>query len=311
MSSVATETPPGWRACVPGTPGYPVLLAQLSAPPRLALRGTLEAQEVMVAVVGARRLTAYGEDLAYEIAGGIAAAGVTVVSGMARGIDGAAHRGALDAGGRTVAVMGTGPDCLYPPEHRGLADRIAESGALLTQFPLGTPPHRGNFPTRNATISGLCLGVVVIEARRRSGAMLTAGAGGDQGRIVMAVPGSVHNPASRGCHDLIRDGAILVTSAAEVLEAVRPDGVSEMVLPGVEEPAGRAFGDTRDEVVAVLECGSLTLDEIVAAVRDGPTEAVAAVARLRLDGFIRLRDGAYCLAATANPRNKAVRNRVV
>jgi DNA processing protein len=289
-----------------------VLLGKLSTPPVLAVRGMLDPAAMMVAIVGARRLTAYGEELAYEIAHGVAAAGVAVVSGMARGVDAAAHRGALDGGGKTVAVMGTGPDSIYPPEHRGLADRIAASGALVTQFPPGARPLRGNFPTRNETISGLCLGVVVVEARRRSGAMLTAGAAGNQNRIIMAVPGSVHNPASRGCHDLIRDGAILVTSAHEVLEAVVPDSLADLLLRGPEGGEERElFGDARDVVLEALERGNLTLDELVAAAGAVASEVVSAAARLRLDGLIRLRDGAYGLASERYGRNRTPRNRVV
>jgi DNA processing protein len=312
VSSAAPEPAAGWWSCRPGTPAYPVLLGALAGPPVLAVRGALDPTAMMVAIVGARRLTAYGEELAYEIARGVAAAGVVVVSGMARGVDAAAHRGALDAGGRTIAVMGTGPDSIYPPEHRGLAEQIAGSGALVTQFPAGARPLRGNFPTRNETISGLCLGVVVVEARRQSGAMLTAGAAGNQNRIVMAVPGSVHNPASRGCHDLIRDGAILVTSAHEVLEAVVPDSLTDLLLPGFEGAGGREhFGDARDGVIDALERGNLTLDELVDAVGDEASEVVSAAARLRLDGLIRLRDGAYGLASERHGRNRTPRNRVV
>jgi DNA processing protein len=252
----------------------------------------------MVAIVGARRSTAYGEEVAHDMAMHLAAAGVVVVSGMARGIDAAAHRGALDGGGRTVAVMGTGPDTIYPPEHRRLAERIASSGALVSQFPVGMGPLRHNFPTRNQTISGLSLGVVVVEARRQSGAMLTAGAAADQGRTVMAVPGSVFNPASRGCHDLLRQQVILVTGAAEVLEALTFDPLSRQVRfddDPKEDAVG--FGDARDRVLAVLRTGSMTLDEVVAAVGAPAPEVVTAVARLRLDGHVRLRDGAYGVVA--------------
>ncbi len=311
MSTAEPDPPPGWRRCLPGSPEYPVLLGQVRQPPALVVRGTLEPAAEMVAVVGARRLTAYGEEIAYQMGAHLAAAGVTVVSGMARGIDAAAHRGALDGGGRTVAVMGTGPDTVYPPEHRGLAERIAAGGALVTQFPARTRPLRQNFPSRNEVISGLSLGVVVVEARRQSGAMLTAGSAGSQGRTVMAVPGSVHNPASRGCHDLIRDGAALVTSAQEVLRLLHSDPMFQLVLPGVGRAARRGYGDTRDLVVSALEAGSLTLDEVVAAVAKPSAEVVTAVARLRLDEAVRLRDGSYGLATAPPNRNRSAGNRVV
>lgn len=248
----------------------------------------------MVAVVGARRSTAYGEEVAHEIGYELAVAGLVVVSGMARGIDAAAHRGALDAGGRTVAVMGTGPDSIYPPEHRALAERIAGSGALVSQFAVGTRPLKGNFPMRNETISGLSLGVVVVEARRRSGAMLTAGSAGNQGRAVMAVPGSVLNPASQGCHDLVRDGARLVTCARDVLTEVRAESLFRLVDIGRSSAGLHAnYGDVRDEVLHLLRTGSMTLDEVVAGLEALGPDVVTAVARLRLDGEIRLRDGAY------------------
>jgi DNA processing protein len=183
------------------------------------------------------------------------------------------------------------------------------SGALVTQFPVGTPPHRGNFPTRNMTISGMSVGVVVVEARRQSGAMLTAGAAGNQGRMVMAVPGSVHNAASRGCHDLIRDGAHLVASAQDVMADLRMEPI--LALLDAPPEATSRFGDARDAVLATLRAGSLTLDEIVAAVNSPSAEVVTAVARLRLDHEIRLRDGAYGLALERTVRNRTVRNRVV
>jgi DNA processing protein len=194
VSTAETDLPAGWWSCGPASSDYPTLLRDIYAPPMLAVRGEIECGAETVAIVGARRCSSYGEAVAYQMAVNLAAAGITIVSGMARGIDAAAHRGALDAGGRTLAVMGTGPDSIYPPEHRDLAESIGASGALVTQFPAGTLPRKGNFPTRNATISGISVGVVVVEARRQSGAMLTAGAAGTQGRIVMAVPGSVQNP---------------------------------------------------------------------------------------------------------------------
>ena len=292
MSTAAPELPAGWRPLRPGSPAYPRLLGEIRDPPALVIRGELATDAVMVAVVGARRSTAYGEEVAYETGFQLAAAGVVVVSGLARGIDAAAHRGALDSGGRTVAVMGTGPDMVYPPEHRALADRIAGSGALVTQFPVGTGPYPYNFPTRNETISGLSLGAVVVEARRRSGAMLTAGAAGNQGRVVMAFPGSVHNPASQGCHDLIRDKASLVTCAADILAEVKTEPLHQLL---VDHPRPR-FGDVRDDVLNILRVGSRTLDEVVAGLEVPVADTVTALARLRLDGEVRLHDGTYGIA---------------
>ncbi|GAC1581823.1 MAG: DNA-processing protein DprA [Candidatus Dormibacteria bacterium] len=292
------DLPAGWWECRPSDATYPRLLGAITTPPSLAVRGRLEAATPMVAIVGARRCSTYGEELAYDIAYELAGMGVTVVSGLARGIDGAAHRGALDGGGATVAVMGTGPDAVYPPEHRELADRISAAGALVTQFPVGMQPLPHNFPRRNQTISGLCVGVLVVEARRKSGAMLTAGAAADQGRVVMATPGSVRNPASRGCHDLLRDGARLVTNAGEVMAETSTEPLFRMLVSPLSEPGRQRFGDCRDGVLLALETGCMTLDELVAEVNLPSPEVVTAVARLRLDGELRLRDGAYGLATT-------------
>jgi len=312
VSFAAPEAQEGWSQCRPGQPGYPHLLAAIRDPPALVVRGRLEPAAPMVAIVGARRCTPYGEELAYEMAFELAAAGMTVVSGLARGIDAAAHRGALDAGGATVAVMGTGPDHVYPPEHRSLADRVASAGALVTQFPAGTVPAAHNFPLRNGTISGLCIGAVVVEARQRSGAMLTAGAAANQGRVVMAVPGSVRNPASRGCHDLLRDGAHLVTNAAEVLSETRAEPLFQMLAPtAAPVRATRRFGDDRDQVTRALRAGSLSLDELVGEVDLPASDVLTAVARLRLDGDIRLRGGSYGLAARRPNGNRAGPRRVV
>lgn len=164
----------------------------------------------------------YGRQVAEKLAGGLARAGLTVVSGLARGIDGAAHRGALDAGGRTLAVMGTGLGEIYPPEHAGLADEIARQGALLTENKLLQPPLPGLFPQRNRIISGLVLGVVVVEAARNSGALHTVRHATEQGRDVFAVPGRIDSLASAGCHDILRDGAMLVRDVDDVLHSLGP-----------------------------------------------------------------------------------------
>jgi DNA processing protein len=212
----------GTRALVQGDAEFPARLVDLpSAPLILYARGTLlPADEQAVAIVGTRRATTYGREVTRRIAADLAAAGVTVVSGLARGIDAAAHQATLSAGGRTIAVLGCGLDITYPPEHGLLAEQIAASGALISEYPPGTPPDAPHFPARNRLISGLSLGVLVIEAPAKSGALITVGFALDQGREVFAVPGSVLAGTSDGCHALIRDGALLVTSAAEVLEAL-------------------------------------------------------------------------------------------
>ena|SRR5919106_863107 len=195
----------------PGDSGYPALLASIPSPPRLDVRGTLEAGDALaIAIVGSRQATAYGIEVAETLAAELAARGVTIVSGLARGIDTAAHRGALAAGGRTLAVLGHGIARVYPSENRALAEAIVERGALLSQFPATAGPLAYHFPARNRTLAGLALGVVVVEAAERSGALITAGLAGDLGRDVFAVPGRITSAASRGTNGLLRDGAKLV-----------------------------------------------------------------------------------------------------
>jgi DNA processing protein len=203
---------------VPADPGYPALLASISSPPELDVRGTLEPGDALaIAIVGSRQATVYGVEVAETLAADLAARGVTIVSGLARGIDTAAHRGALAAGGRTLAVLGHGIAHVYPPENRGLAEAIVEHGALLSQFPPTIGPLAYHFPARNRTLAGLALGVVVVEAGERSGALITAGLAGDLGREVFAVPGRITSAASRGTNGLIRDGARLVGHWSDIV----------------------------------------------------------------------------------------------
>jgi DNA processing protein len=205
-------------------PGYPARLRTIPDPPvALFVRGSLEAaDDLAVAVVGARRAGEYGRRIAGDLARGLAQAGITVVSGLAAGIDAAGHRGALEAGGRTLAVMGTGIDRVYPAWHRDLAREIATQGAILTEFPCGTLPRQFHFPQRNRIIAGLTVGTVVVEAAERSGSLITAEYAMEQGREVFAVPGPVGTSHHRGCHRLIQQGATLVTSVDDILEAVAP-----------------------------------------------------------------------------------------
>jgi DNA processing protein len=214
------------------TPDYPNLLRQITdAPPVLFVRGTLTpADEWSVALVGTRKATVYGREVAHRLATDLVQNRVTLVSGLARGIDSIAHKAALDAGGRTLAVLGSGVDHIYPAEHRKLAEAIVENGALLSDYPLGTRPEAANFPARNRIISGLSLGVVVVEAGFKSGAMITADFALDHGREVFAVPGSILSPASAGCNRLLRDGANIVTEVGDILETLHLDQVSEKQL---------------------------------------------------------------------------------
>lgn len=213
-------------------PRYPPLLAEIyDPPPVLYVRGTLDEPDTQaIAMVGTRRASTYGKQAAERIAGDLGRAGVTVVSGLALGIDGASHRGALAAGGRTIAVLGNGLDRVYPSQHTGLAADIAHSGALVTEFPIGTKPDAMNFPRRNRVISGLTSGTLVVEAPLRSGALSTAGFATEQGRDVMAVPGSIFSPMSEGAHALIKDGAKTVTCADDILAELRPSSVARQIV---------------------------------------------------------------------------------
>jgi DNA processing protein len=203
----------------PSDPGYPSLLGVTPAPPTLHVRGgLLEGDALAIAVVGSRRATPYGLEAAERLASDLAARGVTIVSGLARGIDSAAHRGALAAGGRTIAVFGSGVDVVYPSENLRLAEDIERQGALVSQFPPGSQPLAWHFPERNRTIAGLALGVVVVEATERSGALITAGLAGDLGREVFAVPGRITGEASRGTNRLIQDGAKLVQDWTDIVQ---------------------------------------------------------------------------------------------
>jgi len=215
-------------------PRYPPLLAAIPDPPLLLyLRGTPAClADPQLAIVGSRNPTATGIETTRAFAGHLVHCGITVTSGLALGIDAAAHAGALDAGGHTIAVLGTGPDRVYPARHRELAHRIAARGALVSEFPPGTPPLKHHFPRRNRLISGLALGVLVTEAALRSGSLITARYAGEQGREVFAIPGSIHSPLARGCHRLIRQGAKLVETATDILEELGPlSGVSASDIP--------------------------------------------------------------------------------
>lgn len=214
----------GIRFLARGSPGYPPALARIFDPPEaLFLRGEAAPGERLIAMVGARRASSHGRHLAQELAEGLAERGVGVVSGAAWGIDAAAHRGALRAGGPTFAVLGHGLDHVYPADHRGLYAEIASRGCLLTEYAPGTPPLAWHFPERNRIVSGLSAGVVVVEAGERSGALITADYAMEEGREVFAVPGSLANPLTRGPHRLIQQGARLVTCVEDILEELNWD----------------------------------------------------------------------------------------
>jgi len=245
-----------------GSAGFPSLLAEIPHPPGvLWFRGDLSiCDQTVVAIVGARAASREGREAANAIAGDLARAGIVIASGLARGIDAAAHTGALDAGGPTIAVLGTGIDRVYPPEHDGLFDRIARCGLLVTEFPPGTPPLMAHFPRRNRIISGLSRSVLVVEAAEKSGSLITARLAADQGRDVMAMPGLTAGGRNRGAHALLRDGAMLVESAADILEGLgiaagsaTPRELPETVEFTVDDVAERLSVTAGEALARLLE----------------------------------------------------------
>lgn len=242
------------QVCTIKDPDYPLRLREVeNHPPVLYLRGALLPEDAWsVAIVGTRRMTSYGKQVVSEIASALSMNGITVISGLARGVDGLAHKSALETGGRTIAVLGSGVDRIYPPEHRKLSEEIIHNGAILSDYAPGTPPDGVNFPPRNRIISGLSLAVVVIEASKQSGALITAAFAAEQGREVFAVPGNIYAPQSKGCNILLQQGARVLLDVQDILESlnlamvnqhrearkVLPSNATEATLIGVlsDEP---------------------------------------------------------------------------
>ena len=262
-------------------PSYPGLLAELDdAPPLLFVvgdPGLLE--QPQLAMVGSRRASRPGLDTAHSFARSLATGGFVITSGLALGIDGAAHQGALDAAGKTIAVLGTGLKQLYPARHGKLAAAIVESGgALVSELALDCPPQAGNFPRRNRIISGLSLGVLVVEASPSSGSLITARLAAEQGREVYAIPGSIHHPGARGCHQLIREGATLVESIEHILEALRG---WQLQLPEAAESAPPTH-----PLLALLHAAPHSSEALASATGWSLSEVLAALTELELDGRI-------------------------
>lgn len=267
---------------------YPSLLGAIpDPPPVLWVRGEASLELLArpaVAIVGARACSSYGRSVARTLGRELAAAGLVVVSGLARGIDGEAHRGALDAGGVTVAVLGCGIDRDYPAAHRDLAGRIVDRGLIVSEYEAGVEPAPWRFPARNRIIAGLCMATVVVEARERSGALITADFALEDGREVMAVPGEITSAVSAGSNALLRLGATPVTAAADVLEAY---GI-EVVLQAAEAPDGLA-----GTLLARLAETPASIDELARASGIAPGEVAAALIELELAGRISEGDGVY------------------
>lgn len=264
---------------------YPRRLKEIDqSPPVLYLRGDLaEADFWAVAMVGTRRITAYGRQTAQDLASALAQNGVTIISGMARGVDQVSHLAALNAGGRTLAVLGSGVDVIYPSEHRSLAERIISQGALVSDYPPGTQPEGGNFPPRNRIISGLSQAVVVVEAGDQSGALITAAFAAEQGREVFAVPGQIYAPQSKGANRLIREGAHILLDVQDILEVLNMAQVKEHTSARLVLPSDA----TEAQLYALLDDNPLHIDELRLKA-DLPIEKVTSTLILmELKGLVR------------------------
>ncbi|MDR0997335.1 MAG: DNA-processing protein DprA [Zoogloeaceae bacterium] len=265
-AALAWADKPGCRLLTLADPDYPPALFDAPDPPTLLYaRGDLSAlARQAIAVVGSRNATAQGLKTAHDFSQALARAGFSVVSGLALGIDAAAHTGALDGQGQTVAVIGTGADRLYPASNRALAERLlAEGGLILSDFPLGTPALAANFPRRNRIIAGLARGVLVIEAAVASGSLITARLAGDAGRDVFAIPGSIHSPLSKGCHKLIRQGAKLTECIEDILEELRPAAPLMPLFTAPAEPPPPPPTDTPEgRLLRALGHDPVALDDL-------------------------------------------------
>ncbi len=293
-------------------PDYPAnLLNTYDYPPFLYVKGAFRPEEVCVAVVGSRLASVYGRYTTEKISRELALRRITIVSGLARGIDAAAHRGALAGKGRTIAVLGCGLDIIYPPENEGLAAEVAAHGALVTEYPFGTPPNAPNFPSRNRIISGISFGVVVVEAGEKSGSLITARIAAEQGRSVFAVPGEIGAAGSRGTHRLIRQGAVLIETVEDILEEIIPQAAvprpasdcpkppvrtggeeasRDGELPGLMEHIA-GLGDAEQKILTLIPSRPTSIDTLIASSGLRAQEVLNALLVLELRGLIRQMPG--------------------
>jgi DNA processing protein len=280
---------------------YPRMLTEIFAPPNvLYCRGNIEPRdELAVGIVGSRRCTHYGRQQAERLAGALARAGMTVISRLARGIDAVAHRAALAAGGRTIAVMASGVKTIYPPEHAELAEQVAQQGAVVSECSLEQQPTPGLFPQRNRIISGMSLGVIIIEASRNSGALHTARHAMEQGREVLAVPGRVDSLASEGCHDLIRDGVGLVRNVDDVLEALGPliEPLRVDATETVHSPRELTLNDQERAILNLVTIDSQHIDELLRSTAIEASRVLSTLTVLEMKRMVRRLPGGYYVRA--------------
>jgi len=277
--------------------GYPPALGRIPDPPTLmyCLGTLLPADQLAIGIVGSRHCTAYGRQQANRLAQGLARAGVTIVSGLARGIDAEAHKGALEAGGRTVAVCATGLSTVYPPEHIELANSIGEHGCLLTEAPMQQQPKSGLFPQRNRIISGISMGVILIEAGRNSGALHTARHAMEQNREVFAVPGRIDSEASFGCLDLIRDGATLIRGVDDVLSALGPlvQPVQRTPTESVHSPVELQLSDQQRMILNLITNEPCPVDEVMRGAGIEPSRVLSTLTILEMKRLVRRLPGGF------------------
>jgi DNA processing protein len=294
----------GLRLVTAFDPEYPPVLREIADPPFLLFAlGRLERLRLpIVAIVGSRDASRYGRDVAWRMAQELSAAGVAVASGFARGVDAAAHEAALDGPGGTIAVLGCGVDVDYPREHRRLKERLAEKHLLLSEYPPGTEPRPQNFPIRNRVIAGLSAGVVVVEASRRSGSLITARLAADSGRDVFAVPGSVFSETSVGAHALLKDGAILCRGAEDVLAELFPSvGQPSRVAPAVA--AVELSPEARRMLEALSKDDSLTAEELAQALELPAATVLAGLFELEAAGLAMAEAGRYGISRTREAKS--------
>jgi len=281
---------------------YPAKLMNIyDRPPFLYVRGNLNKNDINIAVVGSRLASTYGKYTTEKISRELALKGLTIVSGMARGIDSVAHRGALTAHGRTIAVLGSGLDVIYPPENKKLFTDIIQNGAVISEFPPGTPPLSANFPTRNRIISGMSYGVVIVEAGEKSGSLITARLALEQGREVFAVPGSIDSAGSRGTNKLIKQGAKLIENIDDILEEIFPqfDGTIVLKPPSVSnseviaaKPA-EILSTVDQKIISYISGSRVHIDDLISSTGLSSADILGALTTLELKGIIQQHSGKF------------------
>ncbi|MEK7453269.1 MAG: DNA-processing protein DprA [Patescibacteria group bacterium] len=263
---------------------FPESLKNIPHPPKkLFVRGSiLPEDKIAIAIVGARKCSSYGKQVAYDFAYALAKSGVTIISGLALGIDGEAHKGALDAGGRTIAILGSGIDdnSIYPYSHKSLAERILENGALVSEYESGTPGYKGNFPERNRIIAGLSIGVLIVEAKEKSGSLITAGMALEQGKDIFAIPGPIFSSGSTGTNKLIQQGAKLVLKPDDILEEMEMQGV-------VVNKKKIELTEVETSILKILEDEALHINDIIKKSNLASHSVLTTVTILELKSLIR------------------------